>query len=123
MKNPLSVLIVDDDPITRQLLRAILRESDYDVVGEASNGDGALAQCLALHPDIVLLDISMPGMNGLDILQELRKKHPDCVVVMLSATATAQRVGDALRLGARGFIVKPFTAGKVVNELGKSLSF
>jgi len=116
-----TVILADDDPLIRELLRLILRTSNYNVVAEASHGDAVLALNGNLHPDIVLLDIAMPGMDGLSVLKALRAASPACRVVMISGGATADRVREALALGASGFIVKPFTPGKLLDELEMAL--
>lgn len=111
------LLIADDEMIIRQLLKTILEESPFEVVGEAVNGVEAVAQCKRLKPDIVCLDISMPKMSGMDALTEIRSSCPDMMAVMISASATADNVHDAIQKGAVGFLVKPFKMDQVVDRL------
>ena len=116
----LSVLIVDDDTLMRQALRTILHAGEFDIAGEASNGEDALSQCSKQKPDVVLLDINMPRLDGITALARIRAALPACKVIMISSNATADRVREAMTGGAAGFIVKPFNAARVVQEI-KSL--
>ena len=113
----LTIVIADDDPFLREMLRILLRSDAYDVIGEASNGEAALDLCRKLQPDIALLDINMPVKDGLAVLDELTASKCPSQVVMMSAEATLDRVKLAVAKGAKGFIVKPFTAGSVLDEL------
>jgi len=116
----LSVLIVDDDVLMREVLRTILHEGEFDIAGEASNGEDAITQCMKQKPDVVLLDINMPRLDGISVLAKIRACLPACKVIMISSNATADRVQEAVAKGAAGFIVKPFNAARVVQEI-KSL--
>lgn len=117
-----TVLIVDDDSLLREALKAILRSGDYKVVGEASNGEAALALCRKLRPGLVLLDINMPGMDGLEVLQGIKADSPKTKVIMISAEATHERVKDAILKGAVGFVVKPINAGRVLDDIEAVIS-
>lgn len=112
-----SVLIVDDDPMIRQVLRLMLREFGYTVVGEADNGDEGLAACNRYTPDIVCLDINMPGTDGLTTLHMIREQQPGTIVIMVTGDASATVVKDAIAKGAAGYILKPFNAAKVVDSI------
>jgi two-component system chemotaxis response regulator CheY len=116
-KKKASVLIVDDDALMREVLRTVLREGEFDVVGDASNGEDAADLCAKLKPDVVLLDINMPRLDGIDGLARIRANSPACKVIMISSAATVDRVRDAVAGGAAGFIVKPFNAGRVLQEI------
>lgn len=116
------VLIVDDDGILRGLLKDILRQGAYDVIGEASNGEQGLTLAEQLDPDVVCLDIHMPKMDGIQCLQALRAATPQQKVVMISGDATLPVVQEALAKGASGFIVKPFNASRVLDTLKRCLS-
>ena len=111
------ILIADDDGITRHLLRLLLREHDYDVVGEASDGEAVRELCDVLQPDMICLDINMPKMSGLEVLCQIRSLHPRTAIVMISASATHDNVRAALANGADGFIVKPFKAASVIDTI------
>lgn len=116
-----SVLLVDDDSMLRGMLRLILLSENYRVVGEASNGQDALAQAARLKPELILLDINMPKMDGLQALEEIHKSNPETVVMMVSADSTMDKVTVALSLGAAGFVVKPFNAGSVLDSIESCL--
>lgn len=117
----LSVLVVDDDSIMRFMLKSILDESDeYQVVGVASNGQDAVTKYALLNPDLVLLDINMPIMDGLQALEEIRKANPAAMVLMVSANATMDKVRCAIQKGAAGFVVKPLNAASVLDKIKMS---
>jgi len=108
--DPLRFLLVDDSALFRTLLRNAINElPDCTVIGTASDGSQAIQQCLALKPDVVTLDVEMPGMSGLDVLQRLIEEQLDIKVIMLSrlTMAGAQVTSDALLHGAFDFIPKP----------------
>lgn len=115
------VLVVDDAQFLRVRLTRILTEHGYDIL-EAENGDRAIAQYEANAPDAVLLDITMPEKDGLEVLREIRGKHPDARVVMLTALGQQSIVLEAIKAGARDFIVKPFEQERVLAALQKALA-
>lgn len=121
-KQNIRVLVVDDDKLMREVLKAILRDEGYTVAGEAGNGEAALALCDKSRPDVVCLDVNMPGMSGLDVLKALRKRCPDTKVVMITGDASMGTVREAVGLGALGYIIKPFNVGRVVDSLKACLS-
>lgn len=112
-----SVVVVDDDHMMREMLKLILHSDDYQVLGEAANGKAAIALCASLKPGLVLLDIRMPEMDGLQALEEIRKISPATTVMMVSGEATMDRVKEAISKGAAGFIVKPLNAASVLNKI------
>ncbi len=104
-KNSLRVLVVDDDPIVRRGLQLILRsEPGVVVVGEAGDGEEAVAQAGKLEPDLVLMDLRMPKLDGLGATQRLKAANPDLRVVILSVYA--DQIEAALAAGATGFLLK-----------------
>ncbi|MFH0975969.1 MAG: response regulator [Spirochaetota bacterium] len=109
-------IIVDDAAIMRQRLRTILM-NDFDIIAEASNGAEAFKMYSQFKPDFVTLDISMPEMNGLDALHNLISEFPDARIVIVSAVGQRQIVFDALAMGAKDFIVKPFEPDRVLKSL------
>lgn len=115
----MKVLIADDAAFMRMMLKDILTKNGHEVVGEAANGIEMLSKYEETQPDIVTLDITMPEMDGLTAIKELRKKHPDANVVMCSAMGQQSMVIDAIQSGAKDFIVKPFQAERVVECLAK----
>jgi two-component system chemotaxis response regulator CheY len=119
--NKQGVFIADDDMMIRSLLRLILREDGYNVVGEAATGEGIVDNCKHARPEVLLLDINMPGADGLQVLEKIRVAQPEVKVIMISADATLERVTEALQKGASGFIVKPFNAAKVLDDISNAL--
>lgn len=117
----ISIVIADDDATTRFVLRLLLTENQFNVAGEAGNGEKAVDLCKALKPGLVFLDIDMPKMDGMQAAQQIRKMNPDIGIVMISAISTLDNVRQALQAGADAFVVKPFTAAKLVDAIGKSL--
>lgn len=117
MKKKPAVLVVDDDHMMREMLKLILHADGYQVIGEAANGKNAIVLCASHKPGLVLLDINMPEMDGLQALEEIRKVSPATVVVMVSAEATMDRVKDAIGKGASGFVVKPLNAASVLSKI------
>ncbi len=113
------VLIVDDAAFMRKLLKNILFSGGFDIVGEAENGKQAVELYKKLRPDIVTMDIVMPEMNGIEALKEIRKIDPNAKIVMCTAVGQEQMVKAAIKFGAKGYIVKPFQAPKVIEELRK----
>jgi two-component system chemotaxis response regulator CheY len=115
------VLIVDDTVFMRKILRNILFQGGLDVAGEAENGKQAVELYMQLKPDLVTMDIVMPEMNGIEALKQIKSFDPDAKVVMCTAVGQEQMVKAAVKLGARGYIVKPFQAPKVIEEVKKVL--
>src|SRR6266852_1734320 len=103
---PETILIVDDHPLTRSALTALLEQNGFSVVGEAADGEAAIQQARELRPDLVLLDLSMPGMDGLEALPRLREAAPECEVVVLTASGTEANLLAAIRGGAAGYLLK-----------------
>lgn len=114
------IIIVDDNDVMRALLRGILRNEDYEVVGEARTGIQALELVERLAPDVVCLDVIMPEMDGLEALQNIKRDHPQVAVIMITGNASKENVQEALELGANGFVVKPFNAAKVLEALARA---
>jgi DNA-binding NarL/FixJ family response regulator len=99
-------LVVDDHPLTRQALVGLLEQHDFPVVGEAGDGEEAIGCARRLQPDLVLLDLSMPGLDGIEALPRLRAAAPDCEVVVLTASGTEENLLAAIRAGAAGYLLK-----------------
>jgi DNA-binding NarL/FixJ family response regulator len=100
------VLIVDDHPLTRDALAALLTQEGFQVVGEAASGDEAIAAVEALQPDLVLLDLTMPGVDGLSALPRIREQAPASEVVVLTASDVEENLLAAIRSGASGYLLK-----------------
>ncbi len=122
------LLVVDDVPLFRAGLISALREAGFEVVGEAESADGAVAKAEECQPDLVLLDVLMPGQSGLDVVEKICKVSPDSQVVLLTGSESEDDMLRGLKLGVRGYIVKdtPFPtlveAIRSVAEGGAALS-
>ncbi|MBE0620153.1 MAG: response regulator [Burkholderiales bacterium] len=117
-----TALIIDDDSMSRTILRTILTGDEYDVVGEANNGKKGIELALELKPEIVCLDHVMPEMSGLEVLLEIRKKLPGTLILMVTGSAERETVQAALKGGADGYVVKPFNSGRVLSALTQALA-
>ncbi len=116
------VLVVDDNEVVRRALKGVISHDEaLLVIGEASNGTSALESIKTLQPDLVCLDIMLPGVDGLTILRQVRKEYPAMRVVLITGQATADVVAQARELGAHGFVVKPFNAAKVLKTIHAAL--
>ncbi len=111
------VVVVDDERFIRLILSRMLAELGLEVVGQAGDGQQALALCADLDPDLVTLDIAMPGMDGLETLRRLVASHPGCRVLMSTSFADRRFVAEAVRLGARGYLTKPFDLARIRAKL------
>ena len=116
-----NVLIVDDLAFIKIVLRDILEKSGFRVVGEASNGEQAITMYQDTRPDVVLMDITMPGMDGITALKRIRQIDPAARVIICSALGQQRLIVQAIQLGAKDFIVKPFQPQRVVSALKKAL--
>jgi len=114
------VLLVDDALFMRTTLKKLLTEAGFEVAGEAENGQVAVERYRALKPDVVMMDITMPQMDGLAALKEIMKIDPGAKVVMCTALGQERRVMEAVKSGAKDYIVKPFKPEKVVEAVKKA---
>ncbi|EOT39982.1 response regulator [Enterococcus columbae] len=115
------ILIVDDAVFMRMKLKDILTKNGYEVVDEAQNGQEAFEKYQALKPDIVTMDITMPEVDGLEALKMIKAQDPNAKVIMCSAMGQQGMVMDAIKSGAKDFIVKPFDTDRVINAIAKAL--
>ena len=107
MSAPIRILVADDHLIIRQGLRLILEtQAGFEMVGEAADGSEAVRLCVELHPDVVLMDLRMPGMDGLSAIERLRTEQPDIAVVILTTFNEDDLMMRGLRLGAKGYLLK-----------------
>jgi len=111
------ILLVDDHPLTRSALAGLLTQHGFDVVGEASDGEEAVEAAGRLAPDLILLDLSMPGLDGLSALPRLREAAPKCEVVVLTASGTEENLLGAIRGGAAGYLLKSEPPERIVDFL------
>jgi len=113
------VLIVDDAAFMRMMIKNILSKSGYDIVGEAENGVQAVAKFKELKPELVTMDITMPEMDGITAVKEIKKIDPKAKIIMCSAMGQQAMVIDAIQAGAKDFIVKPFQPNRVLEAVQK----
>ena len=111
------ILLVDDHPLTRSALSGLLMQHGFDVVGEAEDGAEAVSRADELQPDLILLDLSMPGVDGLTALPRLRDAAPSCEVVVLTASGTEDNLLGAIRAGAAGYLLKSEPPERIVGFL------
>jgi two-component system nitrate/nitrite response regulator NarL len=112
------IVVADDHPVVRFGVRNMLQsEPGFEVVGEAEDGDDAITQTLELEPDILLLDVAMPRLPGLEAMRAIMAKSPRVKIVLLTSTISVQQIIEALQIGARGIVLKD----SVVGDLGQAL--
>ena len=116
------VLVVDDAAFMRKMVSDALVKGGHEVIGEAGNGVEAVAQFQALRPDLLTLDITMPEKDGLAALADIMAADPTAKVVMCSALGQESKVLEAIKLGAKDFVVKPFQPDRVIEAVGKALA-
>jgi len=116
------VLVVDDAAFMRKVVSDALKGGGHEVIGEASNGVEAVARYQELQPELTTLDITMPEMDGLAALKEIIAIDPRARVIMCSALGQESKVLEAIKGGAKDFVVKPFKADRVLDAVGKALA-
>lgn len=116
------VLVVDDAAFMRMMIKDILRKGGYEVVGEVEDGAKAIEKYRELKPDLVTMDITMPDMDGITAVKEIRKIDPNALIIMCSAMGQQAMVIDAIQAGAKDFVVKPFQPDRVLEAIRKVLS-
>ena len=114
-----TILLVDDAAFMRMMLKDILAKSGYNVVGEAENGVRAIEKYKELKPDLTILDITMPEMDGIEAAKGIKAADPNAVIIMCSAMGQQSMVIESIQAGARDFIVKPFQANRVLEAVQK----
>ena len=115
------VLVVDDVAFMRMMVKDILSKNGYEVVGEAENGLKAIEKWQELKPDLTTMDITMPEMDGITAVKEIKKLDPSAKVIMCSAMGQQAMVVEAIQAGARDFIVKPFQPDRVLEAVRKAV--
>ena len=112
------ILLVDDHPIVREGLKTVLRRrTGWEVIGEASNGAEALEKANTLQPDVMVLDITMPKMNGLDVCRIIRQRSPAMEVLFVTQHDSPQMMREALSAGAKGYVVKSNAARDLLDAI------
>lgn len=114
-----NILICDDAAFMRMMIKDILSKNGYNVVGEAENGAIAVDKYVELKPDLVLMDITMPEMDGIQALKKIKEIDSSATVVMCSAMGQQAMVIESIQSGAKDFIVKPFQADRVLEAVKK----
>ncbi|NLJ91079.1 MAG: response regulator [Clostridiales bacterium] len=113
------ILVCDDAAFMRMMIKDILTKNGYEVVGEAENGNVAVERYNELKPDLVLMDITMPEMDGIEALKQIMANDPSAKVIMCSAMGQQAMVIESIKAGAKDFIVKPFQAERVLEAIEK----
>lgn len=115
------VMVVDDSRLVRVQLQDALAGTDYEVAAYCRSGEDAVAQYDSVNPDLVTMDIIMPGMDGIDAAEMILKEHPDARIVMISSLAYEDTFERARKIGARGFVDKPFYQEQLLKVFGEAL--
>ena len=114
-----NILICDDAAFMRMMIKDILTKNGYNIVGEAENGAKAVEKYAELKPDLVLMDITMPEMDGIEALKKIKAAHANASIIMCSAMGQQAMVIESIQSGAKDFIVKPFQADRVLEAVQK----
>lgn len=113
------ILIVDDSRTSRRILKNLLENEGHEIIGEAGNGEEAIAKYFQLKPEIVTMDITMPVMDGLEALRQIHEGDETAKVIMVTAAGQRNKMIDALRLGASEFVTKPFDKDEILELVTK----
>lgn len=116
------VLLVDDDEAIRLTVRTVLEANGFEVVGEAKDGQDGVKKFASVNPDLVLLDIDMPKMSGMEALREMLKHNEDAVIIMLTSVAVSSVVDDCLLFGAKDYVRKDTPASGLVEKIKEVLA-
>ena len=116
------IMVVDDSRIAQLQLQEILADTEYEVVGCCQSGEEALDTFEKAQPDLVTMDIVMPGMDGLDAARLILEKHPNAKVLVISSLAYDDTINEATRLGAKGFVYKPFDHDQILEAFSKAFN-
>ena len=118
LQGTIRIVVADDHPVVRfGVTNMLMAEPGFDIVGEAGDGDDAITQTLELEPDILLLDLAMPRLPGLEAMRAIMSRSPRVKIILLTSTITTQQIIEALQIGARGIVLKD----SVANDLSESL--
>lgn len=119
-KKPIKLLVVDDQNIVRKGIRALLEQvDDIDVVGEASNGEEAVVQAKRLHPDVILMDLMMPKMDGITAIREIQASQSPARIIALTSFVTEDKVFPAIKAGAMGYLLKDSEPEDLISAIRK----
>ena len=114
-----NILICDDAAFMRMMIKDILTKNGYNIAGEAENGAKAVEKYAELKPDLVLMDITMPEMDGIEALKKIKETDPNAAVIRCAAMGQQAMVIESIQSGAKDFIVKPFQADRVLEAVQK----
>ena len=117
-----NILIVDDSRTSRKILRNILESAGHTIVDEATDGEQAIEKYIASKPDVITLDITMPVMDGIEALKQIKLVDSDAKVIMVSASSQKDKLIEAVKYGAEDFIAKPFEPSQIITVLDKLIS-
>lgn len=112
-----TVLVVDDAVFMRTTIKRMLEDQSFNVIGEASNGAEAVEMYRKLLPDVVTMDVTMPGMTGIEAVEAIISEHPNAKIVMVTALGQQKLIVDAIEKGAKDFVTKPFNAEQIIQVL------
>lgn len=121
MGNNKKLLVVDDEEEICDFLKAFFEERDFEV-RTASSGESALEAVAEVKPQVILLDVHMPGMDGMNALREIKKKYPQIKVIMVTALETREKIEEAIRLGADNYITKPLSLEYLERDVHEKIS-
>lgn len=116
-----NILICDDAAFMRMMIKDILSKNGYEIAGEAENGLKAVEKYKELKPDLVMMDITMPEMDGIEALKSIKKEDPNATIIMCSAMGQQAMVIESIQSGAKDFIVKPFDKDRVLEAVKKAV--
>lgn len=116
------IMVVDDSRISEIKIRKLLEDTDFEVAAYCENGEDAIARYDEVQPDVVTMDIIMPGIDGLETAQVILEEHPDAKIIMVSSLAYDDTFEEATAIGAKGFIDKPFEKEKLIEIFEQVLS-
>ena len=117
-----NILLVDDSRTSRKILRNILESAGHTIVDEAIDGEQAIEKYIASKPDVITLDITMPVMDGIEALKQIKLVDSEAKVIMVSASSQKDKLIEAVKYGAEDFIAKPFEPGQIITVLDKLIS-
>jgi two-component system chemotaxis response regulator CheY len=115
------VLIVDDAVVMRMMIKGILSKNGFEIVGEAQNGAEAIEKYKSLRPDVVTMDMVMPGVDGIAAVRAIVADDPDAKIVMCTSMGQEALLNEAIEAGAKTYITKPFQPAKILESIGKVL--
>lgn len=118
----MKIMVVDDSLLLRNIIKNELSFEGYEIIAEAKDGEEAIEKYHSTKPDLVTMDITMDGMNGLDAAERILGDDPSARIIMVSALGEDEVMSKAVKLGVKDFIVKPFTPERLINAVKKALS-